>query len=240
MAWNIAEPLLSLALPPRCPGCGAVTDQPHRFCSDCWSSFQFLTPPWCAACHTPFAFDRGVDARCGDCLAAPPRHAGLDAAVAYGPVARTVALRLKYAGRAAFAETAARLMLRHLPADAELIVPVPLHRWRLWSRGYNQAGLIAIALSRLSGVAADNGVLVRRHATPVLRGLGRAGRRRAVSGAFAIADGATLRGRRIALVDDVHTSGATSDACVRALLGAGAARVHVLCWARVLDPAAAD
>lgn len=240
MAWSIAEPLLSLALPPRCPGCGAVTTQLHRFCSGCWSSLQFLTPPWCATCHAPFAFDRGAEARCGDCLAVPPRHAGLDAAVAYGPVARTVALRLKYAGRAAFAETAAQLMLRHLAADVELIVPVPLHRWRLWSRGYNQAGLIAAALARLSGTAADNHVLRRRNATPVLRGLGKAGRRRAVSGAFTVADRAKVKGRRVVLVDDVHTSGATSDACVRALLAAGAARVQVLCWARVLDPGAAD
>lgn len=232
---RLIEPLVSFALPPRCPGCGVVTTSDHRFCMTCWGDLRFLAPPWCAGCHTPFEFDRGAGARCGDCLANPPRHAGVDAAVAYGDVARTVALRLKYGGRAAFAETAARLMARHLPADTELIVPVPLHRWRLWSRGYNQAGLIGAALSRISGVRHDPHVLARRKATPVLQGLGANARLKAVRGAFSVLDRTVVNGRRIVLVDDVHTSGATSAACVDVLLKAGAARVSVLCWARVLD-----
>jgi ComF family protein len=236
------EPILSFALPPRCPGCGVVTTAEHRFCVACWTSLRFLAPPWCAGCHVPFAYDRGAGARCGDCLANPPRHAGVDAAVVYGPVARTVVLRLKYGGRAAFADTAARLMARHLPRDAALIVPVPLHRWRLWSRGYNQAALIAAALSRMSAVPSDAALLVRRRATPVLRGIGAAERRQAVRGAFATSPNARERiaGRSIVLVDDVYTSGATTDACVATLLAGGAARVSVLCWARVLEATEMD
>ena len=153
-----------------------------------------------------------------------------------------MALRLKYGGRTAFAETMARLMAPHLPQDAELLVPVPLHRGRMWTRGFNQAALIADALSRLRGVAVERHALVRQKPTPVLRGLGRRDRRRALAGAFAIdprrAD--RVRGRRIVLIDDVHTSGATSEACVAALLAAGAARVSILCWARVLDPGSDD
>ena len=185
------------------------------------------------------AFERGPEARCGDCLARPPRHAGVRAAVAYGPVARTLALRLKYAGRAAFAETAARLMLRSLPERVALLLPVPLHRRRLWSRGYNQAALIADALSRLSGVPSDPLLLTRARATPVLRGLNPSVRRRAVAGAFRVdpVRGASLVGRQVALVDDVHTSGATADAATRALLAAGASSVTIMCWARVLDDA---
>ena len=240
MLRALLHPVIALALPPRCAGCGAVTSSDHRFCARCWASLRFLGPPWCAGCHTPFPHDRGADARCGACLADPPRHAGVDAAVAYGPVARTVALRLKYGGRAAFAETAARLMIRHLAADADLLLPVPLHRWRLWSRGYNQAGLIAAALSRASGVAGAGDVLIRRRATPVLKGLGASGRRRAVSGAFAVPPACRSRvaGRHIVLVDDVFTSGATANGCVSVLRSAGASRVSVLCWARVIDSAA--
>lgn len=223
-----------LALPPRCPGCGVPVAEPHRFCANCWGSLHFLGPPWCAGCNVPFGFDRGVEARCGACLERPPRHAGVRAAVAYGPVARTLALRLKYAGRTGFAETAARLMARWVPPQADLLVPVPLHRWRLWSRGFNQAALIANGVSRASGTATDPHALVRTRATAVLRGLGGRGRAGAVAGAFAVPERTRVAGRHVVLVDDVHTSGATADACTRALLGAGAASVTVLCWARVL------
>ena len=127
--------LVSLALPPRCPGCAGVVAADHRFCAGCWSGLRLLGPPWCAGCALPFDHDRGPDALCGACLDEAPPFAGARAAVAYGAVAKTVALRLKYGGRAAFAETAARLMLRLMPEEAGLIVPVPLHRWRLWARG---------------------------------------------------------------------------------------------------------
>lgn len=228
---------VDLALPPRCPGCGAVTREAHRFCAACWGGLRFLGPPWCATCHAPFAYDRGEGSQCGDCLARPPRHAGIRAAVAYGDVARRVALRLKYGGRTALAETVARPMARLLPDDADLLVPVPLHRWRLWSRGFNQAALIARALSRANGMPVELFALERRRATPVLRGLGARQRAAAVKGAFAVAseNKPMLRGRRVVLVDDVHTSGATADACTAALLGAGAASVTILCWARVLN-----
>jgi ComF family protein len=124
-----------------------------------------------------------------------------------------------------------------LPADAELLVPVPLHRTRLWSRGFNQAALIAAAISRTSDVPSAPLLLRRRRRTAVLRGLGAAERARTVAGAFELAPaaGARLRDRHVVLVDDVYTSGATTDACIRALLRGGAARVTVLCWARVLD-----
>ncbi|OYY90663.1 MAG: amidophosphoribosyltransferase [Sphingomonas sp. 28-66-16] len=225
-----------LALPPRCPGCGVIVEADHRFCVACWSSLHLLGPPWCAACHRPFAFDRGEGAVCAECLATPPRHAGIRAAVAYGDVARTLALRLKYGGRTGHAETAARLMRRLIPETADLLVPVPLHRWRLWQRGFNQAALIARALSRATGLPVDLDALRRRRATPLLRGLGARARAEAVRGAFAIAPARrhSLAGQAIILVDDVYTSGATSDACTRLLLGAGAASVTILCWARVL------
>ena len=225
-----------LAIPPRCPGCGEPVVDDHRFCATCWSGLRFLGPPWCAGCNIPFAFDRGPDARCAACLARSPRHSGIRGAVAYGPVARTLALRLKYAGRIAFAETMARQMARLVPPDAGLLVPVPLHRGRIWTRGFNQAALIAAALGKRTGVEHDNLSLVRTRGTTVLRGLGRRQRGRAVAGAFAVAPRRRdrLQGKALVLVDDVYTTGATADACTRALLSAGAASVVVLCWARVL------
>jgi len=202
----------------------------------------FLGPPWCAACHAPFEFDRGEAALCGECLARPPAHDGVRAAVAYGDVAKSVALKLKYGGRMAAAATMARAMTRLMPAEADLLVPVPLHRWRLWSRGFNQAALIADTLGEAHGLPVARDLLQRVKATPVLRGLGARARAKAVAGAFALAPDARekLKGRTVVLVDDVHTSGATSEACARLLKRGGAARVILLCWARVLPGEAAD
>jgi ComF family protein len=229
--------LADLALPPRCPGCGEITGADHRFCASCWGRLRFLGPPWCAKCHVPFDYDRGEDAVCAQCMEHPPAHDGVRAAVAYGDVARGVALKLKYSGRLACAETMARAMARLMPEGADLLVPVPLHRWRIWSRGFNQAALVARVLSRASSVPADMELLRRVKATPVLRGLGPRGRAKAVAGAFALVPGAKekIEGRTVVLVDDVYTSGATGEACARVLKRGGADAVILLCWARVLE-----
>jgi ComF family protein len=238
LASAALRPLLDFALPPRCPGCGAITGEPHRFCLDCWSSLTFLADPCCACCGLPFAFPAAGEALCGRCLAEPPPFGRLRAAVAYGEVSRQVALKLKYNGRPGLAETLAHFMLRHVgPGAGEaLLVPVPLHRWRIWKRGYNQAALIASALSRRTALPVGLDVLTRTRATPPLRGLGRRERALAVRGAFKVSPGARgrLAGRSVLLVDDVYTSGATAAACARALKRGGAARVDVLCWARVV------
>jgi ComF family protein len=234
---SLAAPVhaaIGWALPPRCPGCGVPVEADHRFCGPCWSALRFLDTSGCARCGMPLAFDH-QDGCCARCLAQPPRHDGVRAAVAYGPVAREIALRLKYGGRIGLAATVARPLSRLMPEEVELLVPVPLHRRRLWSRGYNQAALIADALSRATKVPVARQALTRRRATAVLRGQSPAKRRRTLAGAFAVPDRTAVTGRAVALVDDVYTSGATADACTRALLGAGARRVVVLCWARVLD-----
>jgi ComF family protein len=235
--------LLDFALPPRCPGCAAIVGEPHRFCLDCWRSLAFLGEPCCARCGLPFAFGAQGEAECGRCLAEPPPFDRLRAAVAYGEVSRQVALKLKYSGRPGLAETLAHFMVRHAGAGGErLLVPVPLHRWRIWKRGYNQAALIACALARRTGLDCELDLLRRTRATPPLKGLGRRERALAVRGAFRVPREARprLAGRRILLVDDVYTSGATASACARALKRAGAASVEVLCWARVVHVDQAD
>ncbi|MDB5671445.1 MAG: ComF family protein [Alphaproteobacteria bacterium] len=239
--WALRQ-LVDFALPPRCPGCGLIVSQPHSFCLECWQSLVWLGEPCCARCGLPFEYGNPADTvECGACLADPPRFERLRAAVAYGEVARKVALKLKYGGRPGVAETLARFMARHLPGvgdgtESILLVPVPLHRWRIWKRGYNQAALIAIALSRRSGIAVDVDLLRRTRQTPPLRGMSRRERWLAVRGAFAVRGGGrpALAGKTVILVDDVYTSGATVDACARALKRAGAAQVRVICWARVV------
>ena len=237
LARSALRPILDFALPPRCPGCGAVTDEPHRFCIACWSALTFLGEPCCARCALPFDYGEGAEVICGRCLAEPPDYHRLRAAVAYGDIARTVALKLKYGGRPGVAETMARFMERHLDAsDAPVLAPVPLHRWRIWRRGYNQAALIAGALARRAGLEAQLDLVERVKATPVLRGMGPRERRQAVRGAFRVnaKRKAGLKGKAVVLVDDVYTSGATAEACARILNRAGAERVDVLCWARVV------
>jgi len=232
------RPILDFALPPRCPGCGAVTEEPHRFCLACWSSLSFLGEPCCAKCALPFDYGDASEAvLCGRCLAEPPAYDRLRAAVAYGEISRKVALKLKYGGRPGIAATIARFMERHVePGTEAVLVPVPLHRWRIWRRGYNQSALIAGALAGRTGLEARLDVVERVKRTPPLRGMGPRERRDAVRGAFRVDKKrrAELKGRAVIVIDDVYTSGATANACARVLKRAGAAEVNILCWARVV------
>jgi ComF family protein len=236
-AGRALRPVLDFALPPRCPGCGAVTEAPHRFCLDCWSALTFLGEPCCVRCALPFDYESGPDVACGACLADPPGFDRLRAAVVYGEISRKVALKLKYGGRPGVAETMARFMARHLAAQEGMIVaPVPLHRWRIWRRGYNQSALIATALARRAGLETRLDLIRRVKRTPPLRGMGPRERRDAVRGAFRIEPRhkAAVKGKTVLLIDDVYTSGATANACAGVLRRAGAARIEILCWARVV------
>ncbi|MGE3690483.1 MAG: ComF family protein, partial [Novosphingobium sp.] len=197
--------------------------------------------PSCALCQRPFADGLREGAICAPCMADPPRHDGIAAATIYNDASRKLVLAFKHGRRIALAPMMARLMAARLRGvDAEWIaVPVPLHRWRLWRRGFNQAAVLAAEIARQRGLKLDVDALVRRKATPVLGGLGARARARALSGAIAVLPGhrERLRGAKVLLVDDVLTSGATSHACVSALKRAGAAQVVVCCFARVLDEA---
>lgn len=232
-----ARTLVDLVLPARCPGCRVIVDGDGRFCVDCWQALQFITAPVCAACGTPFAHDMGADARCGGCLATPPRFDSARAALVYGGPARAVVLALKHGDRQHLAQVMAPHMARAagpMLVPGALLVPVPLHRWRLWRRGFNQAAMLAQALAGLSGLAVDATVLVRIRATQSSQGLNRTARAANVRGAFRVVDRGRIKGRDIVLVDDVLTTGATAEACAHRLRRAGARSVHVLTFARVV------
>jgi ComF family protein len=231
MRWT-----LDFALPPRCAGCGVIVEEIHGFCPDCWTKIEFLGDSGCTICGLPLqATEAGI---CAPCLARPPRIARTRSAVAYGELSRSLAIRLKYGRKVAIARTMARYMAPLVgTADQPLLVPVPLHRSRLWHRGFNQSALVARELSRRLGIAADPIVLRRTRRTPPLKGMSPLQRRKTVSGAFRVADKQSVAGRTIILVDDVLTTGSTAEACARALKRAGAARVELVSWARVVRPA---
>ncbi len=240
VARRLATYALDLLLPPRCPACRGIVADQGRFCLDCWRGLAFITDPVCAGCGAPFEVDRGPAARCGACLETPPRFAAARAALAYDGPAKKVLLGFKHGDRQHLAGVMAPQLLRAgrdwLTADA-VLVPVPLHRWRLWRRGYNQAALLAQEVARRSGTPLSVDALVRPKPTASSQGMGRRARADNVRGAFRVARPAAIRGRSVVLVDDVLTTGATAEACSRVLLRAGAREVRVLTWARVVRDA---
>jgi ComF family protein len=235
-------PLVDLVYPPRCPSCGEGLAAQDGLCPACWSGLVFPGEPACALCQRPFGGGTVTEgAVCAPCLADPPRHDGIAAGTLYNDASRKLVLAFKHGRKISLAPLLGRVAAARLPAlDGEwLIVPVPLHRWRLWRRGFNQSALLAGAIARQRAQPLLVDALVRKKQTPVLGGLGRAARVRALSGAIAAnpRHQAELAGARVVLVDDVMTSGATTDACVRALKRAGAERVVIACFARVLGEA---
>ena len=234
-------PLINLVFPPRCPLCGEALAAQGGLCGSCWNELVVPGEPACRQCQRPFPDSVSEGAVCAPCLADPPRHDGIAAATLYTDGSRRLVLALKHGGRIALAPMMARLIAARLRGVGPgwLVVPVPLHRWRLWRRGYNQAAVLAGQIATLRGCGLLVDGLVRRKRTPPLGGLGRKARARALSGAIAVNPrrASRIKGAKILLVDDVLTSGATSDACVAALKRAGAEKVMIACFARVLDEA---
>jgi ComF family protein len=230
---------LDIALPTLCVACRAPVHG-EGVCAACWSQLQFIAPPYCERLGIPFVYDPGPGMLSMEAIAEPPAYRRARAAVRFGGVARDLVHGLKYQDRTDLAPTLGRWMARAgatLLSEADALVPVPLHWRRGWARRYNQSGALAVTIGRQSGVQVLPDALRRVKPTLQQTGLSRTERARNVQGAFQVAPerNALVRGRRIVLVDDVLTSGATLDACARALLRAGAADVDALVFARVVD-----
>jgi ComF family protein len=237
--WAVLDALL----PPQCLTCDRPVDADGLFCADCFRATGFVTEPLCAGCGVPFSHAmQGGEARlCPGCRTHPPPWRRARAALRYDAQAKRLVLPLKHADRPDLAAALAPLMARAgaaLLREAELIVPVPLHRHRLFARRYNQAALLALRLAGLSKVPAMPDALRRVRRTVALGDLSAEARAAVVARAFAVrpARRSAVAGRRVLLVDDVMTSGATAASCTEALLAAGAAGVDVLVAARVPDP----
>jgi len=235
-AWRSA---LGLLYPPTCIACQAATGEPHALCAACWSGFRFIERPFCERLGTPFAVDLGQPLLSPAAIADPPVFHRARAVAEYDGTASLLVHRLKYNDRLELARALGTMMARagaELLGDADVIVPVPLHRWRLWWRRFNQAMVLAKAVSSESGMPCDPFLLARIKRTRRQVGLTKAQRQENLQGAFRVPVEAKARpkGKRVLLIDDVLTTGSTANAASRALLRAGAASVDVLAFARVV------
>jgi ComF family protein len=240
---GLGRTVLDLLLPPRCLACGEIVEAQGRLCPECWAEIGFVLGRQCRCCGVPLPDVSAEAPICGHCLDEPPVFERARSALRYDGVARRLVLRFKHGDRTDGAPTYAAWMARAgapLLADADLMIPVPLHRWRLLQRSYNQSAILAAAIGRLAARPVLVDGLVKRRATRSQQTLGAAERRRNVTrDDFALGPRAQamVADRRVLLVDDVLTTGSTVNACARCLLAGGAAAVDVLTLARVVrDP----
>ena len=235
---NAAQGAIAVVYPPTCIACQAATGDPHALCASCWSKLRFIERPYCERLGTPFPVDWGQPLLSPAAIADPPVFGRARAAVLYDDTARALVHRLKYGDRLERACALGGMMVRagaELVAEADVIVPVPLHPLRLWRRRFNQAMALGSIVSRASGLPCEPFLLARVKRTRSQVGLTKPQRQDNLQGAFRVPAEAKARllGRHVLLVDDVLTTGSTANAAARALLRAGARKVDVLSFARV-------
>ena len=231
--------IADLVYPPVCLGCGALTERHGGVCATCWKGLSFIEKPYCPILGTPFSHDMGNAIVSPEAIADPPHFDRARAAVLYDGVARSLVQGLKYRDRTDLARTMAAWMLRASDGHVErsdAIVAVPLHRWRLMRRRFNQSAELARAIAALSGRPIPAcGAHPQSSHPPAGRSRQPVSARKTCAGPsrFPSAGRAALFGRRVVLVDDVYTTGATVNAAARTLRAAGVADVTVLTFARV-------
>lgn len=243
MLWCAAGRLLDLLLPPRCLASGEIVDRQGQLSPQIWRELDFITAPLCNCCGTPFPYRIAADPAqiCPACIARPPGWYRARAVFAYDAHSRPMILAFKHGDRLEGAPAFARWMVRagaEILEDTDYIIAVPLHWRRLLQRRYNQSAVLATHIGRLTGKPVIADMLRRVRSTPPLKGMNRTARYRQLKGAIAIAPQYedSVAGARIAVIDDVMTSGATAESCARALIALGAVRVDILTLARVVRP----
>jgi ComF family protein len=235
--------VLDALLPPNCATCDQPVQIPGQLCADCFRLTGFVSDPSCFRCGVPFQMAAlgGVEQLCPACTLLPPVFGQARAALRYDRQSRRLILPFKHADRTDLVAALAPHMVRagaKLLGRADLLVPVPLHRRRLFQRRYNQAALLARAVASLARLPVQPDALIRTRATGSLGDKSAEARAAEVQRAFAVRASRIPRiaGAQVLLIDDVMTSGATANECAAALLRAGAAAVDVLVAARVPDP----
>ncbi|MBL4756280.1 MAG: ComF family protein [Rhizobiales bacterium] len=235
-----ARTIADFVLPPQCPVCRAIINEQGHLCPECWMTLDLVEAPVCDRLGIPFALPALPGTVSAGAQAAPPVFAHARSAVLYNDPARQLVHGLKYRDRSDYALPMARMMFRagqEMLDGADIIMPVPLHVRRLWSRRFNQSLQLAAHIARFANVPLMYDGLSRTRATPQQVGLSDTQRKRNVANAFNVPDRHVpmIRGRRVILVDDVLTTGATANAASRALLRAGAINVDVLVFAQVAE-----
>ena len=240
MAKNMAKAMFHLVLPPRCLGCDDMVANQGGLCSACWAELPLIDGPVCQRTGSPLAFDLGEAITSAEAIADPPLYRKMRVASRYDGTAQKLILSLKFHDRLDLAKPLAGFMARAgagLLEEADILIPVPLHRQRFISRRFNQADLLSREISDLSGVPCALQAIERIRPTRQQTSLQRDERHRNVEGAFKVPaeQAINVHGKRVVLIDDVVTTGATVSACVRALLREKAAHVDVLAFAKVVD-----
>lgn len=237
---SVLAQAVDTVLPPRCVVTGDPVEVQGMVAPGAWAALDFIARPFCETCGFPFDFDvTGEGALCASCLADPPSYGRARAALKYNDASRDMILGFKHADKThavrAFVPWLRRAGAEML-AQADLLVPVPLHPWRLIARRYNQAALMVQMLAQDIGISYVLDALLRVRATPSQGHLNAKERFKNVKRAFAIhpSRAGDIKGKIIILVDDVYTTGATAQECAQVLLKGGAAQVHVLTLARVV------
>lgn len=234
---NYGTAVADALLPPLCATCKEDVISQGALCARCWGNLNFVGPAHCQCCGVPFEVIDGADGlQCDMCMREPPAFARARAPLVYDDASRTMIMRLKHGDElhivpsfVPFLRQAGAVLL----ARADALVPVPLHRWRLFKRRYNQSALMANALAASMNIAVLPEALVRTRPTPTQGARDRKERFKNVKGAFAVKNTEAVEGKTLVLIDDVLTTGATASECAKVLLAAGAARVDVLTLARV-------